>query len=410
MAEIAQAVLTKDRTRARTGSLRISTIGVALIVFAGATDIAFRFLPPGWYTFHSYETAYLYATAEGPLRPNLAYRNDRAWGNLANMGNFPGFRQFRNQIFTTDSRGYRNQPGSDRAVSAILIGDSLGLGDSVSDQETLDRQLNKLGGMSVYNGAGRRDWRTTITVINRLNMRGGLVIWQESEVYPLPDHVEIESDSPRGPSLRTLFLAPDNPVYRELKNAKLYVHIWAAYSPLNIVMSKLYRNLCNDVLLPNPGNPDVLVRSLQNGDQMLVLKGGIENYVHPRSTQTSFFAELNSLVKATGNQLLVVLVPDKVTVYGPWFADPPARESSDLYMNSLEKRINSDRIPVVNLINPLRAQAADGLPRHEYNYWLDDTHWNAAGIRRSAEAIVAKLEDLGSISPHSTANDRKGWE
>ncbi len=407
MADVAQAIATKSSTLPRVRSLRISTVGAALIILAAATDITFRFLPPGWYTFRAFEAVNLYPTAEGPLTPNMAYRNNRAWGDLANMANLPKFRQYRTENLTTDSWGYRNQPGRDHSVSAILIGDSFALGSGVSDQDTLDRQLNILGDMHVYNGAGRRSWRTTISLINRLRMKAGVVIWQESENSPLPEHVDMESQSPPGPSPSTLFLSPGGAAYHELKKANLYLHIWTVYSPLNIVMSRVYRSLCDDVLLPNPGNTGVLVRSFQNRDQMLFLKRGMEDYIHPRPVPQTFFAELNSLVKATGNQLLVVIVPDKATVYGPLLADPPARPSSDLYVNSMERRIAADGIPVVNLVGALRAQAADGLPRHEYNYWLDDTHWNAAGIRRSAEAINAKLGDVRSLSLSSIPNDQK---
>jgi hypothetical protein len=43
---------------------------------------------------------------------------------------------------------------------------------------------------------------------------------------------------------------------------------------------------------------------------------------------------------------------------------------------------------VLNLTPEFRKQAEALLARGEYLYWLDDTHWNAEGIRVAAQEIA----------------------
>lgn len=84
-----------------------------------------------------------------------------------------------------------------------------------------------------------------------------------------------------------------------------------------------------------------------------------------------------------GIQLVVVMIPDKETVYQELI--PPGllggRELPPSCLDVLEPRLHSIGVPVVNLLPAFRAAAAGG----ELLYWPDDTHWNERGIRLAAE-------------------------
>jgi hypothetical protein len=389
---VAIAVTTgSGQTSPATTSSLLSVLSVTVLVVGLSADVALRLLPPGWFAFRAWEVAGLYPTAEGPFTPNLVYQRSRAWGDLANLGNFPNLRQFRTEIFTTDAFGYRNTGGlTAQPIRGILVGDSYAVGTGVSDQETLPGQLEKLIGLNVYNGSGRpNDWPSLQRLIDRLNLRGGLVIWEESELWPIPDHVASPPQSSPSSGAAKLIPPTLRQLYKRFQTTHLLLNNWLQFSPGQIVLSRLFRTIQDDKFLPNARSKSVAIRTLRNGQTMLFLRGSVDTYPNPHPIPVSFFAELNSLVKASGNELLVVLVPDKYTVYAPLLDVPPATADSELYLNRLQQRLDSDGVSVVNLTDTLRAQAAEGILRAEYNYWIDDTHWSTEGLRKAAQAITA---------------------
>src|ERR1019366_5396863 len=87
-------------------------------------------------------------------------------------------------------------------TSILLVGDSFGAGCGVTDTDTLGAQLERLGTVGVYNAAGApTSGRGVEALIKRLNLRGGLVIWQQSERFDPPlsldDNVESEETEVR---------------------------------------------------------------------------------------------------------------------------------------------------------------------------------------------------------------------
>ena len=89
-----------------------------------------------------------------------------------------------------------------------------------------------------------------------------------------------------------------------------------------------------------------------------------------------------------GIGLLVLLVPDKYVVYHDllWSTSPHTERRQ--YLDVIEQRLDAANVAVLNLTPRFRKQAEALLARDEYLYWLDDTHWNAEGIREAAQAIA----------------------
>lgn len=359
-------------------------------------DAALRFVPPQRIAFRAWEPASLFATSEGWFAPNFRFENDRSYGDLPNLGNLPRFRQYRREVFTTDEFGYRNPQGSesDDTPAAIVVGDSFAVGCGVSDSDTLSAQLmSDLGGKRIYNAAGGgAQWKMTSQLIQRLHMRDGLVIWEVLERSGLPESVQAETSDLSEVAGR--IASPNGKVYRAFRGVRIWTLSYLAYSPLSIFLHRGFEKAENGALLPNPLGKNVLVGQLQNGDSMLFLDSDVQSFYRPLHDSGNYLSEISALVHATGNEILVLLVPEKYNVYYPLLVEkgesPPEDE---FFLNHLEKDLHRLRIPVLNLTSQLRSQAEDGLRRREYNYWLDDSHWNRLGIRTAAAAILRTWND-----------------
>ncbi|HMD50950.1 MAG TPA: hypothetical protein VKG79_17680 [Bryobacteraceae bacterium] len=387
-----------ETSRTSSLALKLSTLGAGLILLALLADAGLRFLPREKLAFRAWEAAEGDPYSEGPLTPNLVYQNRRAFGDLANIGNLPGFRQFRSETFSTDPYGYRNGCAQTlhQPVDGIFLGDSFIAGASVNDDDTLSQQLSRLSGNCFFNAGGpHAEWPRARALIERLNMHGKLVVWEQSERYAIAQHIDAEAGiGARGKLLRSLL---PGSLVQSLHASSEKAQAWLQYSPLEILLNRQFRKLQNGRWLPNPGVGKVVVGSLQNGQSMLFLKEEVDNYWTPPSIPPpAYFAELQSLVRSTGNELLVILVPDKYAVYQPLLSNAAGQNAamqpdSKLYLTGVEAAARSAAVNVVNLIGPLRRQAGEEMARGEYNYWLDDTHWNAAGIGQAARTIHSVL-------------------
>lgn len=363
----------------------IPSIILASLVF----NIALRSVPPQWMAFHAWDAAILYATAEGDFAPNFHYANDRAFGDLANLGNLPSFRRYRKEVFTTDEFGFRNAPGSgaSKPPAVIVVGDSYAAGSGVSDQETLSAQLSNLMGETVYNGATYRGhWATTKFLIDRLQMRNGLIVWEFSERWLVPETVRSETRI-RSRNAR-LYASQDAEQSELLRRYGHWADDFSAYSPLSIFIDRMLRNVQNDVWLPNPSRRNVVINHLSNGDPMLFLPDEVDAFYNPHYENSSYFSEVNDLIHRTGNELLVVLVPDKYNVYHSLLKEAAPSPLSQSHLDHLEQDLIHAGVSVLNLTSALSLQASEGLKNKEYDYFIDDTHWNRLGIHVAANAIV----------------------
>src|SRR5262249_48621416 len=156
-------------------------------------------------------------------------------------------------------------------------------------------------------------------------------------------------------------------------------------SPLQILVQKGYKSLQNDWLLPNASRSEVVVGRLRNGEPMLFYPPDIKASLRRGPVDVSGFERLGRELKERGWRLVVLLLHTKYTVYrslledddGPVRADKP-------YLNAVEECLRAADIPTVNLLRPLQQNAVEDYQQGSYIYWLDDTHWNAAGITVAA--------------------------
>jgi hypothetical protein len=97
---------------------------------------------------------------------------------------------------------------------------------------------------------------------------------------------------------------------------------------------------------------------------------------------------VNALIRETGNEMLVILVPDKYNVYHALLQGAAPAPQGLSHLDHLEQDLIRSNVPVLNLTSALRAQAAKGLQDKEYVYFTDDTHWNQLGIHVAANEIL----------------------
>jgi len=225
-------------------------------------------------------------------------------------------------------------------------------------------------------------------------MKGGLVIWQQSERNELPLSIG-DNDERSYYDIRALGLVfrPDSQIYQRLQGLGRCARGYIRYSPLKILLTRGFKKLENDVLLPNVAASAVVTGKLRNGDEMLFLRSEIENSRQTRTASTRLLVELNSFVVSTGNQLLVLLVPDKYRVYRSLLADP-ARAPESAYLSRVAADLRRANVPVLDLTEPLQIQATQGLWNHEYNYRIDDTHWNPVGVQTGVQQILIAMRQL----------------
>jgi len=364
--------------------MRLRFLIPGILLITGIANVALRLLPPDRLALRSWEVVTLFVTNTGPFAPGKHYVNGAATGDLGTLANLPEYRHPHGEVFTTGVHGYRGyEPGVDAAPAAILFGDSFGAGASLSDDDSLCARLRSVFGGPVF-FAGYYSPR----VIEKLRdlPRAPYVILQLSERYVLTDPAPVNAGSIEG-LIKTLF-RDNSPVYRTLR----YWHGLAAYSPLEIWAGRAYRYLQNDVVLPNVHTKNVEHYTLRNHDDLLFLRSEVTSYFNPPAQAVGSLIDTERALRAQGYRVLVILVPNKFTVYYPLLQDAPPQSGEDrLYVNALERNLRAASIPVVNLTPALRRAAADAMTRNELVYHPDDTHWNALGVIAACEEIRRTL-------------------
>jgi hypothetical protein len=366
-----------------------------VLLLAFAADIASRFISYDTVSFRAWEALGRYARSGigGPFEPNRRYVSDRSYGDLAAMGNLPEYRQYRRQVFTTDAFGFRNQPAAREVIpAAILFGSSFSIGASLTDDETLSAQLGAIMGRGVYNAAGGNleDEDQFVALLKRLRMTSGVVICEYVDTAPIP--VSTGLPPPKYADRREALLHRYAPrlirFYPKLRG-------WLAPSPLELMLFTRLKLLKNDSLLPNPYASTVKRDVLANGDGILFYPDSSAHSSGEAAQAAKYWKGLQQRLRAHGLSLLVVLVPGKAQVYAPLTRSPPPVQTPT-FLESLDQDLRAANVPVVDLSEPFRTAAREGLESRHYIYWRDDTHWNADGVALAAQQIASRLKVMDS--------------
>ncbi|PYM92494.1 MAG: hypothetical protein DME04_14905 [Candidatus Rokuibacteriota bacterium] len=372
------------RSRLAVGYLLPRILLVTLMIDGGL-----RFLPTRLFTF----------------RPEMRYRlpgeayernahtvNAVAYGDLAGLGNLRDFRQYRPDTMTTDGWGFRNLPYPG-PFCAILIGDSFAIGGvGVGDRETLSARLQELWDCGVYNAAGATDpalqaphAQRVASMARRLGLGKGLVLAEFVERLPTP------TIPPLPPASADDESSPP-PLARRLMTLGMG---WASFSPGKILAQRVGSRLENDTVLPNRHARRVPRATLRDGHWMLFFDEEMETYTPERRVSAEYWIWLRRQLAEVDLELLVVLVPNKYTVYHDLLRDePPQAVEPGESLTRLTAQLRDAGVPVVNVTSVLRAGAASAVAEGIHLYFQDDTHWNAHGIDVAARAVARAWREV----------------
>jgi hypothetical protein len=300
------------------------------------------------------------------------------------MANRPDLCVMRPEIFETDPWGYRNTSDVwSRRNEILLFGDSFALGQGVSQEEIPAVQLSKFSRKNVYDGAGKLELEYLHWLISHFKTKPKTVVFFHLEIH---NH-RPEEVSDLDKTLNTGDL---------LQKADIFWKSFWAYNPLKIIFSRFEKRFFTPGLFPNRYGEKVPLFNLRNGRPFLFLDSSVQRFGDPRTNdvaqETEYFDDLHGVLDQKGIKLLVVLVPEKYSVYAPLVNKAPGMPlKNPSYLMSLQGELIRRRIPTVNLLPTLLREAAEQYKSGRYIYWPDDTHWNADGIRRACELISKSL-------------------
>ena len=97
------------------------------------------------------------------------------------------------------------------------------------------------------------------------------------------------------------------------------------------------------------------------------------------------FVGVRNDARLRGFSYMVVLVPNKSTVYGDLLLTESPYVKTDTLANQAEVLLRQNGVAVLNLTDPMKCAARKMLPQKRYLWWRDDTHWNRYGVQVAAQ-------------------------
>jgi len=322
--------------------------------------------------------------------PELVYRRPahEVWrgqprSDMARVFNLP-VRAPREQVFTTDARGFRNRRELQRADVA-LVGDSYVEGAYVSDEDTaavdLEREIQAPVANLGQSGYGTLQELKVIESV-ALDLHPRALDWFFFEGNDLYDDAAYEDALAYYRAHDTLESPPSwTPDLRRFATASFSLNAF-----------QLLRRLA-DPVFPNEVSSVGSFRSASGADRPLYFYADAalrwDAYEGERFEKTkAAFLRGRDEAEGRGIRLLVVFIPTKFRVYGGYCRFPaespclswrPWRLREDLAAFCRENGID-----LLDLTDPMRRAAADG----RLLYAAEDSHWSAEGHRFVADLLA----------------------
>jgi len=309
--------------------------------------------------------------------------------------------------YSIDERGFRETtPPQDAEIFALGDGVVEGLFSRVEDRWV--EQLEQIIGEPIYNlGVGGSSPKQQLMLLEYLiqtrpsTFKVRHLLWMINESGDLEGSyntyhgaLEAESDPLNGPVLHALSSLGDGlgsliSILRCQSMIHRWIRVREGCERWNGNGHRGSHWVVDGVLLHRP-----LYHSDRYGykafDAVLIEKAAEgEPYVldHPnRPLLDRTFEEMKSLSDRTGFRVTVLIAPNDVRLYAPYFEDFPPITGKPHFINYVEQLARSLGFEVINLYPLMQPYAAKELLN-----WRDDTHWNPRGERVVAEIVGSQL-------------------
>jgi len=345
--------------------------------------------------------------------PNIRYEG-RMFGDLASGTGVPADREWRQETFTTDAQGFRNAVDPDaaaRPLQLLLVGDSFAEGANTAQAETLPQILARDYGYRLRNlamgGAGPWDEYVNLSLeFDRLPAAPDLVIlWLlfmgndlDDPCYPMLDVVQL----PWNGALRSAMQAYGS--FRER-------------SPIRVITDRargtIGRWLGREGASTRVARRDFMrVPMLFYTDIMNRRGRTLDEVLHHRNWPCiqAVFGAMKALGERRHFRVAVATVPSKEDVYA-WVLDGGEPWSSPEEGGSLTaafKRLSQEQGFSFLDLQPalVRASRDQSEQSGATLWWRDDVHWNGAGQKVAADAIVGSLLQPRRAPPSSRSSSQ----
>ena len=405
---------------------QVGTLLPAVMVVTFVADIAMRFMPLDILAFRTWE-AVLRESDEGlgPFKPNYVYMKRHTYGDLANLGNMASPRDYHDESSRMDGFGYRNSyPADQPHPGGLLIGDSFAVGGPVPQNMTLPEQLTRLGDVRFYNAGGRSEQtpNSVHAIASRLDMTSGIVIYEVLErsargspppiaglgtSAPTPDALDASAaavqEHPSWFDAYPLAKTIERRIRRFREDPWAFADWYDARSPMKIISRKAMKKVQDDVLQPNVYAHNVVRRRLTNNDEMLFFPrdfGTVDDLEKLEAAWVSYLSTFADRLAEQQLKMIVLLVPNKATVYEPLMEGTPAETDGERLLAGLQEKLGKSGICAVDLTPVYRRYEEEELPQKQYLYWRDDSHWNARGIGVAAHELLPCIRTAQAAAPH----------
>jgi hypothetical protein len=351
-----------------------------LIVLSGC-------LPLQWMAYQDYEVARQILQWDAPFRPNLRLRTKYFLGDEADEGNFRPTEELPERSFTTDRLGFRDTPPVLPGKPADLVvfrGFSFTFGAGLSDEQTLPSVLERELRVNAYNAGRFHDDPETPEDFDRLMEKIGAHPHTVVYVHLEPNgHVGIEQP---------------HPLKRALRFAKEFPMNWIRSSPAIRYAAMAKKTIENNWLLHNRYSDHAFSYPLPDGHSFLVLDRELthdsEEYDESViADRADYIAWWNARMAERGARMVVLLVPDKMSVYGPALG---VKLPAHPYLLRMERQLEQRGLRVVNGLTLLRATAREDLLSGRLAFLREDQHWSVSGVERLGVATAEAIRSLSN--------------
>lgn len=300
------------------------------------------------------------------------------YGDLAAFSGAPTDRVYRQEDFSTDSRGFRNAvEESGEETNVVILGDSFAAGSDTTQGDTWAQILGAEGEWKIRNlalpGSPADELYVLITELPNLVVSGGptlvWMIFSGNDLTGSFDSMELLAEPTRQ---RLGFLESIAVRLRNFRDHSALSRLIAGVQKTEVAASVERR------VIPNHGpmlffRPHMIMASLT--------RERIERLPAYLSLR-QVMRKMKDVCDAAGISVLVVMAPSKEEVYLRT-DDKGQSTAMAQVIEGLSREFLFDFLD----LGPVFMKEAN----EKKLWWSDDTHWNAEGNRVAANAIAARL-------------------